>query len=410
MKRFTALFLALLLLVLFTACNHGEGGDSSGPAQVDYPVTIGDFVIQKAPARVVVLSQSLADVVITLGSGFEVKLVGKSDECTQKDLEVLPTVGTKEQPSVESIKKLEADLVLTDQALPETIVAALEEQGIQVMVQQPAATRAEFETLYTNIGSVLLGGKNGYEAARDRAQKIFLSIDDISRLIPEEEKSQTACLVLDEAGNLAAATTLIGSLLEYAGAINIAAEETGASMTQAELQTADPYYIFCREGLKEKLLADERFAGLNAVSEGRIYEVDSALLDRQGESVLDLVITLTGIMHPTIDDSISDQVDKEDVSSNASSLQESTTASSADGTADGQIPSRVDENSSRADILVLQERLISLGYMQPPGDGTYGYWTKETVKVFQEKAGLSKTGTADEATMQKLFADDAPRQ
>ena len=408
MKRFTALLLALLLLVLLTACNHGEEGDSSGPAQVDYPVAIGEFVIEKAPARVVVLSESLADVVITLGSGFEVKLVGRSDECTQEDLDVLPTVGTKEDPSVESIKSLEADLVLTDHALPEAAAAALEESGIQVLVQQPAETRAEFETLYTNIGSVLLGGKNGYEAAQDRARNIFLSIDDISRLIPEEEKNRTACLVLDESGALAPAATLAGSLLEYAGAINIAAEEANADMTRAELQTANPYFIFCRRGTKEALLSDERFSGLEAVSAGRIYEIDSALLDRQGETVLDLVIALAGIMHPEVNDSASVQPeDGQETASDLSSQQEST-APSSEGT--GEIPARVDENSSREDILALQERLIALGYMQPPGDGSYGYWTRETVKVFQQKAGLDQTGIADEETMQKLFASDAPRQ
>ena len=409
MKRFTALFLALLSLVLLTACHNGEGGDSSGPAQVDYPVTIGEFVIEKAPARVVVLSESLADVVVTLGSGFEVKLVGRSDECTQQELAVLPTVGTEEAPSVESIQELEADLVLAGQALPEETTAALEAQGIQVMVQPPATTRAEFETLYTNVGSVLLGGKNGYEAARARAEKIFLSIDDISRLIPEEEKTYTACLVLDENGTLATATTLAGSLLEYAGAINIAAEETSAEMTKSELQTADPYFIFCREGLKETVLADERFAGLTAVAEGRIYEVESVLLDRQGESVLDLVIALAKVMHPTVDDSTASQIEGEPAESGSSEVS-SQSASSSTGQPSGLIPTRVDESSSRQEILALQERLIALGYMQPPGDGTYGYWTKETVKVFQEKAGLTTTGIADEETVKALFAEDAPRQ
>ena len=38
----------------------------------------------------------------------------------------------------------------------------------------------------------MLGAKSGYETARKRAREIFLSIDDVGRLIPEEEKTVTA--------------------------------------------------------------------------------------------------------------------------------------------------------------------------------------------------------------------------
>ena len=58
---------------------------------------------------------------------------------------------------------------------------------------------------------------------------------------------------------------------------------------------------------------------------------------------------------------------------------------------------------------MLQDRLIELGYMQPPGDGFYGYWTKATVQEFQKRAGLEETGIADEKTMERLFAADAPK-
>ncbi len=394
MKRLLALLLGLLLATAFTAC-HGEGDGSSGPARVDYPVTIGDLVVEKAPARVVVLSESLADVVLALGSGFEVKLVGRSDECTQKELEVLPTVGTAADPSVESIAALQADLILTDTALSEPVAAALQEKKIQVMVQEPAATRTGFETLYANVGSVLLGGKSGYEAALKRAQKIFLSVDDIARLIPEDEKNVTACLVLDEKGTLATSESLSGALLEYAGAINVVAEENGAQLTAAELKTANPTYLFCRAGLKETVLADARFSALPAVAAGRVYEVDGDLLDRQGQTVLDLVIELARAMHPSVEDPT---ISRPPVSSSAASGPEL------------EIPARVDTTSSRKEILVLQNRLIDLGYMQPPADGAYGYWTKETVKVFQERVKLEKTGIADEETMKKLFAADAPKQ
>jgi flavin reductase (DIM6/NTAB) family NADH-FMN oxidoreductase RutF len=76
---------------------------------------------------------------------------------------------------------------------------------------------------------------------------------------------------------------------------------------------------------------------------------------------------------------------------------------------DRDYPRYVDSNSKAADIKILQDRLIELGYLPPPSNGLYSYWTRECVKQFQERVKLPKTGTADEATMDALFASDAPR-
>ena len=64
-------------------------------------------------------------------------------------------------------------------------------------------------------------------------------------------------------------------------------------------------------------------------------------------------------------------------------------------------------DSGRA-VKKLQKRLIKLGYLTGKADGKYGKGTAKAVKAFQKKAGLKKTGIADDATQKALFADDAP--
>ena len=61
------------------------------------------------------------------------------------------------------------------------------------------------------------------------------------------------------------------------------------------------------------------------------------------------------------------------------------------------------------DVMKMQKRLAELGYISKKScTGYYGDNTKKMIKMFQEKAGLKKTGIADSETLERLYADDAP--
>lgn len=64
--------------------------------------------------------------------------------------------------------------------------------------------------------------------------------------------------------------------------------------------------------------------------------------------------------------------------------------------------------SSGDDVLKLQQRLISLGYLSGSADGAFGNKTAEAVKLFQQEVGLNATGIADPDTQAILFTDNAP--
>lgn len=59
-------------------------------------------------------------------------------------------------------------------------------------------------------------------------------------------------------------------------------------------------------------------------------------------------------------------------------------------------------------VKTLQRRLQELGYYTGKIDGDYGSGTLNAVKAFQKKAGLSKTGVADNDTQLLLYAATAP--
>ena len=61
------------------------------------------------------------------------------------------------------------------------------------------------------------------------------------------------------------------------------------------------------------------------------------------------------------------------------------------------------------EVLEMQNRLYMLGFLLDDRDGAFGKNTQTAVKMFQQAAGLEVTGIADSATLQRLYAEDAPR-
>ena len=126
-KRFLSLGLVTIITaMMFVGC--GSSDISEGVAKNDYPITINGVTLNSQPTGVAVLSQNIADVILT--GGFEATLKAKSEDCTQEDLSILPNLTIDD---VQEMKNLGVTLVLVDAAPTEQQTAALEAQGIQVL-------------------------------------------------------------------------------------------------------------------------------------------------------------------------------------------------------------------------------------------------------------------------------------
>lgn len=60
------------------------------------------------------------------------------------------------------------------------------------------------------------------------------------------------------------------------------------------------------------------------------------------------------------------------------------------------------EGDTGAQVKLLQNALISLGYMQPPADGAFGPATKSAVESFQSANGLTPDGVVGQQTLKAL--------
>lgn len=86
-------------------------------------------------------------------------------------------------------------------------------------------------------------------------------------------------------------------------------------------------------------------------------------------------------------------------------VQQETPAPTAEPSVNYNTLSKGDESN---EVLKLQNRLYDLGYLNDDRDGVYGSKTQTAVKLFQETAGITANGIADDQTQQLIYADDAP--
>ena len=391
LKKLTAIILCLALTCsALTGCQKSND-ISSGAGTKDYPVTIGSVTLKEEPAGAAVLSPNIADVILALG--YEIQLKAKSAGCTQSDLSVLPDVTADD---ADKIKSLGADVVFTDSALTDAQNEAMRKAGVTVLTFAPATDRKSFEQLYEEVGSALKGAATGYNNGKSISDSVLQTIDDITRVIPQSNTPITAVYLYDDARKAATGDTFQSKLIEAAGLTNCADGGTEEKYAVSDLLIADPQYIFCAKGVKEKLEASDDYKKLSAVQNGKVYEMDPNLMLLQGEEIIDAVSFMAGTVYPEL----------------ASVVPSSSSDSSSEvlsGT-DINLDQTLQYGMQTDDVLKLQNRLEELGYMFVKPTGLYAEGTEQSVKDFQLLNGMVVTGIADPDTLKKIFSDDAVKR
>ena len=270
MKRVLSAAAAAALAFTAAACSAQSGSD--------YPVSVASYTIISKPASVVCLSDSVADIIISCGYTDAVK--GRTDECTQKELEGASSIGSKADPSVKKIEELSPDVVFADKSVNQEVLKKLTDDGVCVLNMITAQNGTQLDTLYSSIGAVMAGNKDGRENGKNKAQSLLTTMSDLQRVVPETDVAPVACYLYDEKCTPAPTTTFCGKLFEYAGAVN------AFSLLQDETQSAGNYEtsyyaeclklgdvscIFCDTGVKDKLMENPDLADLTAIKNGNVY-------------------------------------------------------------------------------------------------------------------------------------------
>lgn len=393
-RRLGALVLSVILACgALAGCSDVSEIVSGVAAAGEFPVEVNEVTISARPQKVAVLSASLADVVLALGS--ETQLALGSEDCTQESLQDLAKVpGDDAQAVIDAAP----DLVLADPGA-NGIGDALRDAGLTVLEVEPATDRQDFERLYSQVSSALGGSGAGYDAGIAAAQDIFLSLDNINRIVPNDRVT-TACYLYDLDGSAVTGDMFGSTIMSYAGVTNVFESLEGGTYDFQSLEIANPNVIFCAPGLKEQIESDSRFADFQAVQQGNVVEMDESLMEWQGRTIVETAYEISAAAFPQLLESSSSVSDPtQDIESQVSS------------TLEAQAQYETLEQGDQGDsVQALQERLTQLGYLTDPYDGMYGSTTADCVSRFQTANGLEATGIADPATQAALFASGALRE
>lgn len=266
-----------------------------------YPLALEDstgkeITLTQKPTKVVSLAPSITETFFALDA--EELLVGRTEYCDYP-LEVsgIPSVGTLQEPNLEKIADLEADLVIASTHFKEEVKAKLEELGITVLVLNP---NDSFEGVYEVIekmGTVLDVKEKAQDLVGSMKKKIATVEETVKAL---SQPSVYYVVGYGEFGDYTAGKgTFISEMIARAGGLNVADDVEGWSYSLEKLVEHDPKIILVSKyyDTKAGFISSEGYKELTAVKEDTVYEIDSNLIDRQGPRLADGFEALARAIH-----------------------------------------------------------------------------------------------------------------
>lgn len=395
MKRIAAVILAIGMMLSATSCNMII---KEGEEQFDYPVTIGNLVLEEAPQNIAVLSENIADVVITCG--LDGKLAARSDSCTQEALSILPSVGTPDSPDIGGLQQLGVDLVLADCSLNDETTERLETLGIHSLIIKPANDITSLGKLYNNVAAAAAGGYNGKMQAMSSFEALRGSLDTIKANTSESNIVATTCYIYDLGEDecvVAYGNDFANQLFDYASLTNIAAADDDGVIGIDTLLKGNPDSIFCDKGVYEKLVENKDLKSLKALTGGTVYELPRKYLGLQGSTCVQTTDFIAAKTHKNYDQT---QSWPEEFSEKKTEKPYVAPFEPKKG-----IFYTVGENYEP--IKAIEERLIGLGYMDGSADTSFTAETAEAISAFQSANSLTVTGIADYETLTVLLSSKA---
>lgn len=407
--------LALSAMLMLAGC-----GDS------DYPVSVANIVIDSEPESIVVLDPAAADIIDYIG--YSAKLVGRSDEVNQEWLSVAPSVGSAAEPDVNAIISSEADVVFATEELSDSAKQSLAEAGITVVTVAETLTQAQIETNYISIGKILGGEEAGALKAERAYEKLIESMTEIKAAVDDARVSDIpyeVCYLYTDDNELKMMTsgTYGDMLLSYTSAVNVAVNVSDNTVEVSTLKVANPEFLFYdSEETLARINSDDTLKSLNAVKNKKLLMITSEQMSRQGTTALETLQTMVEFMYPELADSSDSKAATDTtVAASATAKTETTAPNDSSVAATEAVKSVADDygieleklslkyEDENDNIKAMQQRLFDLGYIDNDENvtGYYGDVSKAAVQEFQKNSGIKATGTADNATLVAMFAENA---
>ena len=295
MKRILSIVLSLCLILSCAAIFGGCNTKTSN----DWPVTIGDVTIDKEPENIVVLNDVFADVISYIG--YDIKMAGRSEECDQEFLHVVPVMGKGAAPDTAAIAAAKTDLVIADKTLSADAKSTIESNGAKVITFDVPTTADALKSLYTDLGTAL-GGKTTGKEKGEKGYDELLNMLSTMNTATSNVVQTVAYIYTDADGK---PCTFVKGTLEYQffnynGNSNVFANQTAPPINLDELKLGSPNFIFYdNDNVLATLNADPSLANVHALSEGHTYQIPKKAFFRFGKSAEQAIFDMLNYIDKT---------------------------------------------------------------------------------------------------------------
>lgn len=267
----------------------------------EFPVTVAGVVIPAEPNAIVSLSPSATEMLFAVGAGSQVVAVDSFSDYPE-DTPVTDLDGFR--PNLEAIAAYGPDLVVMS-GNPDEIVSGLEALGIPVLVHEPAL---DLEDAYQQMLQV--GAATGHV---DEAASLVASLqEEVAQLVDQHADFGLGLTFYHEISDTffsATSGTFIGAIYTLFGLENIAdaADPDGYGYPQLSAEyilESDPDIVFYGCAVwcgttAESIGERPGWTELQAVSAGRLFEVDDDLSSRWGPRLIEFA-RLIGVTLQTL--------------------------------------------------------------------------------------------------------------
>lgn len=211
------------------------------------------------------------------------------------------------KPNIELLAALECDLVfvsdMTREGTSKDPFKPLSEAGVKVVYIPTSKTLADIRNDVALIAG-LTGKTAEGEALVSRMDREIERISEIVRSIPQNSR-RTVVFEIASAPNVYSfgKGVYLNELLEAAGAINALGAENGWIAVSAEtIVASDPDVILTNVDYLEDPVAEIKgrpgWAGMKAVTNGRVYRIDSATSSQPTPDVTKALLAIAEAVYP----------------------------------------------------------------------------------------------------------------
>ena len=298
MKKFTGIFIFIFISAFLFGNGVKEQTVQPENEVISVTDSYGRTITFEGPVQSIVsVAPSVTETVFALGKGNLLK--GRTDYCDYPaEAAQVQSIGSLMEPNIEKIAEINPDVVIASSHFKKESAEKLENLSIKVVVLNESKT---FEGAYTTIRDIakITGAQKKAEEIISGMEK---TVKEVEKAVAGKDRPTVYYMIgFGEYGDYTAGgDTFIGQMIEMAGGDNIAKDVKGWSFSLESIVEADPEIIICSKywDMKKNFVKAEGYKELTAVKEGRVYEMDVNLLDRQGPRLAEGLKALAEIIHP----------------------------------------------------------------------------------------------------------------